>query len=182
MRTSTRKPTPALAIKYYSETNLRPYDVHRSQIYHEDELINHRVSWFTSAQAFFFLVYAQEHVARSVSLLMLVIGPVICLLALISILAAALKMWSCEKRLRDTFRESAIHFPPLAKFDAIHLSGMAAPILIPVTLLLGWLHLILVEHGNGSREFDVMMLAIVVTAIFLGWLSIAARRRLLESE
>lgn len=150
----------------------------RAQIYHEDELINHRVSWFAAAQAFFFLVFIQceapprvdygtdaSAALNAVSHLTTLLAPLICIFALTSIMAAILKTWKCAREYIEGKPEEGT--PTLHAFDLIHFSGLVAPILIPLAILGAWLFLLVrlrywIVFGINMAAFALFICAVVV--------------------
>jgi hypothetical protein len=159
---------------------MNSFTAFRAQIYHEDELINHRVSWFAAAQAFFFLVFIQcEGPARAdyskdvaaalkdVAGLTILLAPLICVFALTSIMAAILKTWKCIREYEAVGGESEEVTPTLHAFDLTHFSGLVAPILIPLAILGAWLYLSAVlgrwlAFGVNAAAFILFICAVLV--------------------
>lgn len=151
----------------------------RAQIYHEDELINHRVSWFAAAQAFFFLVFIQCESPRTsfspeattalngVADLTLVLAPLICVFALTSISAAILKTWKCIREYNAIGGDPEPGVPTLHAFDLTHFSGLVAPILIPLAIFGAWLYLLARLDKWLAFEISVAAFSLFVLAVLL---------------
>ena len=125
----------------------------RKRIEHEDNLLNQRVSWIVSSQAFLLTGYAillnaplqlrSEHFERSHALLMKLIPLTsICVTVLLwfGILAgiwAMRDLRACAER-RSEYEASHIQGRPLTR-----VIGLATPALVPVVFLITWLLLVL---------------------------------------
>ena len=139
-----------------SISRIEYYQLIRSQIEHEDNLINQRLSWFVAAQAFLFSAYAillnapsQVRLQRFAtqqeilfSLIPLVaIGASI--LTYVTVIAAMLAMANLRRLLEGHMKEeeSAL-LPPVQGYRQTLLLGQASPILMPFLFMISWTVLI----------------------------------------
>jgi hypothetical protein len=151
--------TPSL--EEYPLTPLDYYNVVRSRIEHEDNLVVQRLSWLVASQSFFFTAYAivtnglatqpqsiRTHFMEQLELLFRlipIVGTLTCTLIYISILAAVFSM----NRLRDSYRsrfpadEKAM--PPIMTHRPIRLFGNSAAVLLPLVFITVWL--VIWMHG-----------------------------------
>jgi hypothetical protein len=136
---------------------LDQYHAVRSQIEHEDNLVNQRLSWLLSSQSFFFTAYAISlngpPLIRSKSLENTV-GLLILLLPLVSILSAILigltvwaGMWTMQK-LRHRYSKQMIatfgeELPPIQSTGGALFLGHFAPIFLPALFIVIWLMLMM---------------------------------------
>lgn len=135
---------------------LERYQIFRSRIEHEDNLIMQRLSWLMASQSFLFTAYAivsnalsSPTIDRSTSfakhlLTLLSVIPTVALLnsllILVSILAAlkAIRMLRCTyEKLRGT-----LEILPLQTSRKVRISALAAPVLLPLVFLAVWLFLL----------------------------------------
>jgi hypothetical protein len=140
-----------------SISRIEYYQIIRSQIEHEDNLINQRLSWFVAAQAFLFSAYAillnapsQVRLQRFAtqqeilfSLIPLVaIGASI--LIYITVVAAMLAMANLRRLLEGHMKEeeSAL-LPPVQGYRQTLLLGQASPILMPFLFMVSWIALLI---------------------------------------
>ncbi len=146
-----------------SKTTLEPvsgieyYKIIRSQIEHEDNLINQRLSWFIAAQAFLFTAYAillnaptdvraQKFATQQNLLLFLV--PVVAIgmsiLIYTTIFAATIAMAHLRRLLESRVQEKErARLPPVQGYRFTLLLGQAAPILIPLLFIVIWILLLI---------------------------------------
>jgi hypothetical protein len=135
------------------------YQVVRSQIEHEDNLVSQRLSWLLASQAFLFTAYAitlngpvqlhyqayESHVRLLIVLLPLV-GIISALLIWASILAGIAAM----KKLKSDFEQRVgksvpLGLPPIQTTGAALRGGQLGPVLIPLLFLSVWM--VLLVHG-----------------------------------
>lgn len=134
------------------------YKVIRSQIEHEDNLVNQRLSWFVAAQAFLFTAYSillnapsptrLEKFAAQQDLLFLLI-PIVAIgmsiLIYTTIIAAMIAMAHLRRILeREVREEERAHLPPVQGYRLTLLLGQAAPIFLPLLFIAVWI-LILIK-------------------------------------
>jgi hypothetical protein len=132
------------------------YKIIRSQIEHEDNLINQRLSWFVASQSFFFSAYAillnapvearQPEFAEQQSILFLMIPIVaICTSVLIytTITAAMIAMYNLRKNLdKHAITQLRGDLPPVEGYRQTLILGQAAPVLMPLVFLIVWAYLL----------------------------------------
>jgi hypothetical protein len=139
-----------------SISRIEYYQIIRSQIEHEDNLINQRLSWFVAAQAFLFSAYAillnapsqvrlQRFATQEIlfSLIPLVaIG--VSILIYITVVAAMLAMANLRRLLEGHVKEeeSAL-LPPVQGYRQTLLLGQASPILMPFLFMISWIVLLI---------------------------------------
>ena len=108
------------------------YDRFLSNIEHEDNLINHRLSWLLVSQSFLF---GASVAANPVPSIIRIIGIVSALASYVGLVAAILSIATlsrlCEERIPD-------RFPPAVGAAPLHAMGLVAPIVIPPIFVLGW--------------------------------------------
>jgi hypothetical protein len=144
---------------------LEYYNLIRSRIEHEDNLVVQRLSWLVASQSFLFTAYAivtnglatqpvlQLGLARFLAQLQLlnqlipVVGTLTSVLIYVSILAAVASM----RRLRDSyhsrFPDDETGVPPIMTRPPIRLFGHSAAVLLPLVFITIWL--VLWMHGLG---------------------------------
>jgi hypothetical protein len=137
-------------------TRAQYYDRIRSQIEHEDELVNLRVVWQLLAQSFFFSTYAtlltvkeqakapQYEVQQDVLLWLVPIAALLAgLLTCISVFTSLANVYHLRRRYETyaTSREEdrTTHlFPPLQAPDHIRKLAQVAPIGLPLVFIIAW--------------------------------------------
>ena len=133
------------------------YKIIRSQIEHEDNLINQRLSWFLAAQAFLFTAYAillnaptevraQKFAAQQDLLFLLVPIVAIGLSVLIytTVFAAMIAMAHLRRLLESHVKEQErTVLPPVQGYRLTLVLGQAAPILIPLLFIVIWIILLI---------------------------------------
>src|SRR5918998_3991634 len=138
-----------------SISRIEYYQLIRSQIEHEDNLINQRLSWFVAAQAFLFSAYAillnappqvrsQKFATQQEILFSLIplvaIGASI--LTYITVIAAMLAMANLRRLLeRHMNEEESALLPPVQGYRQTLLLGQASPILMPFLFMVSWIAL-----------------------------------------
>ena len=140
-----------------SISKLQYYQIIRSQIEHEDNLINQRLSWFVASQAFLFSAYAillnapsqvrlQNFATQQEILFSLIplvaIGASI--LTYITVIAAMLATANLRRLLKTHMNEkdSAL-LPPVQGYRQTLLLGQASPILMPFLFMISWIVLLI---------------------------------------
>lgn len=111
------------------------YDRYRHNIEHEDELINHRLTWLLISQSFLFGACVA---AGSVPFALRVASVVLCLCVYMSIIAA---IRSISFLRAEVDGRAPSNCPPIVGADKSHTFGLVAPLGIPIVLILGWLSL-----------------------------------------
>ena len=129
------------------------FEVIRSEIKHEDDLIGQRVSWFTAAQAFLLTALAIAHQGKNAlptpannALFPLIPIVALCssLLIFCGVVAglAALAQWRAQLRaLVDRHPE----LPRLLNDGWIIVMGWSAPLALPLVFIIAWIYLL--AHG-----------------------------------
>ena len=121
----------------------------REEIRHEDNLINQRLSWLVSSQAFLLTGFAitlngpikfrsesYENLSLALVQWLPIAGMVICLVNYLTIWAAILHMNKVRQLARDAHPE---HFPLVQGSALTRKLGLSGPMLIPLVFLLVWL-------------------------------------------
>ena len=136
-----------------SISGIQYYQIIRSQIEHEDNLINQRLSWFVAAQAFLFSAYAillnapsqvrLQRFATQQEILFSLIPLVaigVSILIYITVIAAMLAMANLRRLLEGHMKEeeSAL-LPPVQGYRQTLLLGQASPVLIPLLFMISWI-------------------------------------------
>jgi hypothetical protein len=140
-----------------SISGIQYYQIIRSQIEHEDNLINQRLSWFVAAQAFLFSAYAillnapsqvrLQSFATQQEILFFLIPLVaigVSILIYITVIAAMLATANLRRLLKTHMNEkdSAL-LPPVQGYRQTLLLGQASPILIPLLFMISWIVLLI---------------------------------------
>ena len=133
------------------------YKIIRSQIEHEDNLINQRLSWFLAAQAFLFTAYAillnaptevrAQKFATQQDLLFLLV-PIVAIglsvLIYTTVFAAMIAMAHLRRLLESHVKEQErAVLPPVQGYRLTLVLGQAAPILIPLLFIVIWIVLLI---------------------------------------
>lgn len=133
------------------------YQIIRSQIEHEDNLINQRLSWFIAAQAFLFTAYAillnaptemrAQKFATQQDLLFLLV-PVVAIgmsiLIYTTIIAAMIAMTNLRRLLESKVKkQERADLPPVQGYRLTVVLGQVAPILIPLLFIVVWILLLI---------------------------------------
>jgi hypothetical protein len=140
-----------------SISRIQYYQIIRSQIEHEDNLIDQRLSWFVAAQAFLFSAYAivlngppqvrLEGFATQQEILFFLIPLVaigVSILSYMTVIAAMLATANLRRLLKTHMNEkdSAL-LPPVQGYRQTLLLGQASPILIPFLFMISWIVLLI---------------------------------------
>ena len=133
------------------------YQIIRSQIEHEDNLINQRLSWFVASQAFLFSAYAillnapsqgrLRSFATQQDMLFYLIPLVaigVSIVIYITVIAAMLAMANLRRLLESHLKEeeSAL-LPRVQGYRQTLLLGQATPVLIPFLFMISWIVLLI---------------------------------------
>lgn len=118
----------------------------RQQVEHEDNLLNHRLTWLMTSQSFLFAVYAIQYAAPTggpaayLFQVIPVVGIVCAGLIYLSVVAAV----GALENLRLSFEDkpNAPLHPPLVSPGWTLVSGLVAPIGMPILLVYVWTALI----------------------------------------
>ena len=139
-----------------SISGIQYYQIIRSQIEHEDNLINQRLSWFVAAQAFLFSAYAillnapsqvrLQSFATQQEILFFLIPLVaigVSILIYITVIAAMSATANLRRLLKSHMNEkdNAL-LPPVQGYRQTLLLGQASPILIPFLFMTSWIVLL----------------------------------------
>jgi hypothetical protein len=124
----------------------------RGEIRHEDNLINHRLSWLVSSQSFLLTgsaialngplqskspVYAQ--LSLTLVSLIPIVGVLVCVLSCLTICAGVIQM-RLVRRLAGMCHPR--HLPGVQGTDLTRRLGLSGPVATPVIFLLVWLVLV----------------------------------------
>ncbi|HVM62185.1 MAG TPA: hypothetical protein VMV72_15080 [Verrucomicrobiae bacterium] len=152
-----------LTLEGSSLSPLEYYNVIRSRIEHEDNLVVQRLSWLVASQSFLFTAYAivtnglasqpalQPGCARFLTQLQLlyqlipVVGTLTSILIYISILAAVVSMRQLRKSYHSRFPDDEKGIPSIMTHAPIRLFGHTAAVLLPLVFITIWL--VLWMHG-----------------------------------
>ncbi len=141
------------------ENNLTPlehYQLVRSQIEHEDNLVSQRLSWFLASQAFLFTAYAislngpvQLHFANleAQAKLLMTLLPMLAIasavLIWLSVFAGIAAMRKLRLGFEATFGKLPVCLPSIQTTGRALLGGQLGPVLIPPMFIAVWLILLL---------------------------------------
>jgi hypothetical protein len=138
-----------------SISGIQYYQIVRSQIEHEDNLINQRLSWFVASQSFLFSAYAillsaasqgrlQRFVTQQEILFFLIplVAIGVSILIYITVIAAMLAMANLRRLLKNHLDDTAL-LPPVQGHRQTFLLGQATPILIPFLFMISWIVLLI---------------------------------------
>jgi len=138
-------------------SSLEYYRIVRSQIEHEDNVINQRLNWFVSAQAFLFTAnaivlssaptpsFAQSREAERLLILLIpVVAICCCLVVYATVVGGVLAL----RKLRRSFHgqtdlQGTGDLPPLLGNLLTRSLGLAAPVVLPMVFLVAWTMLLL---------------------------------------
>jgi hypothetical protein len=136
-------------------TALDCYRIIRGQIEHEDNLVGSRISWFVTSQSFLFSAYAimassfpsnASAVFMDSKHTLLLIIPMIAISTSILILLAIFSGIQAMAQLRRAYARYAPKMidilPPIHGDRSTRITGMAAPVLLPVVFMAVWLFLL----------------------------------------
>jgi len=133
------------------------YEVIRSEIKHEDDLIGQRVSWFTASQAFLLTALAIAHQGKtdlptSSNNALFPLIPIVALCSSIVIFCGVIAGIAALSQWRARLRELAGRLPDLPRLlndRWIVILGWSAPIVLPLVFIVAWAYLL--AHGfTGS--------------------------------
>lgn len=140
-----------------SISGIQYYQIIRSQIEHEDNLINQRLSWFVASQAFLFSAYAillnvpsqvrlQSFETQREMLFFLIplVAIGVSILIYITVIAAMLATANLRRLLKTHMNEkdSAL-LPPVHWYRQTLLLGQASPLLMPFLFMISWIVLLI---------------------------------------
>lgn len=118
----------------------------KSAIEHEDNLINHRLSWFFGAESFLFVAtgIAQRQGEWEVGYytnfyfpLLPLVGIATCVLTIISVWGGIAALLTYKRALEDLYRQhQELPLAPLKLW--IWRAGLVTPILLPMVFLFAW--------------------------------------------
>src|SRR5919109_2503578 len=140
-----------------SISGIQYYHIIRSQIEHEDNLINQRLSWFVASQAFLFSAYAillnapsqvrlQSFAAQQDILFPLIplVGIGVSILIYVTIIAAMLATANLRRFLKSHVKDEEMALlPPVQGYRQTLLLGQASPVLIPFVFMISWIWLLI---------------------------------------
>ena len=121
------------------------YKQYRSELEHEDNLINNRVSWFLVAQTLLFaaLAISLENNKIALGVIVISVGFFSSVFILISVCAAIIAFFRWRNRLTRMKPEgtSEDEYPQLNRSSSIMKFGFVAPVGLPVLFSMAWLFL-----------------------------------------
>lgn len=148
-----REPTPP--------SNLELYRILRGGIEHEDQLINHRLSWLVSSQAFMLTAFAislnapvlfvnpvYAKLNRLLYTLLPFTGLISSLLIYPSILGAVLALRKLRRHVRGHALEG---LPPIHGTRLTVLLGHCGPLLIPWVFIITWI-LLMIPRWESTNQ------------------------------
>lgn len=109
------------------------YDRYRRNIEHEDDLINHRLSWLLIAQSFLLGACVASGQAPTV---VRAVGIATCAATYISLLAAIV---SIRNLCRAAGGTPPTGFPPVVSGPLLHGMGLIGPLAVPLIFVAAWL-------------------------------------------
>ena len=138
------------------ERQTQLFDIIRSEIKHEDDLIGQRVSWFTASQAFLLTALAIAHQGQtklptpSTNALFPLI-PIVALCSSILIFCGVVAGIAALSQWRARLRELASTHPDLPRLlndSWIMAMGWSAPVVLPLVFIVAWVYLLV--HGYAT--------------------------------
>jgi hypothetical protein len=137
--------------------DLQLYEIIRSEIKHEDDLIGQRVSWFTASQAFLLTALAIAHQGKTTlpttannALFPLI--PIVALCASILIFCGVMAGIGALFQWRARLHALTSRHPELPRLRNdgwIMGLGWSAPIALPLVFIVAWTYLL--AHGYSAR-------------------------------
>ena len=133
------------------------FQIIRSEIKHEDDLIGQRVSWFTASQAFLLTALAIAHQGKTTlpTTANNALFPLIPIVALASsllifcgVLAGIAALFQWRAKLHAVVLRVP-ELPRLANDGWIMALGWSAPIALPLVFIVAWVYLL--AHGYTTR-------------------------------
>jgi hypothetical protein len=132
------------------------FEIIRSEIKHEDDLIGQRVSWFTASQAFLLTALAIAHQGKATlptpannALFPLI--PVVALCSSVLIFCGVVAGISALSQWRARFRDLVSRHPDAPRLlndDWIVAMGWSAPLVLPLVFIVAWVYLL--AHGYSA--------------------------------
>ena len=118
------------------------YNRYRQELAHEDSLINQRLNWHFTAQAFLFaaLAISMKESMDAFTKLTILVGLISSVFILVSVVAAICAFVSCRHYLTQIEALKAVreNYPQLNRSEWIIPVGFAAPVGLPVIFIVGW--------------------------------------------
>lgn len=128
--------------------NFSDYEDLREKWTHEDDLINHRITWLLLSQTLLFTAYGiflqtasqPDHLASVDKLIPIIpfIGFLICIIIMWSILTALVTMRCLRKQNEKIVAKSNTG-----------IGGFLPPILLPIVFLLSWIYVVAAYCSDG---------------------------------
>jgi hypothetical protein len=132
------------------------YRILRGQIEHEDNLVGSRISWFVTSQSFLFSAYAimssglpanptPAYLAGKRALLVVapIVGITTGLLILLAILSGVVAMTNLRRLYTEHAGRIPAGLPPIQGSAWTRMTGIAAPVLLPILFMAVWVFLLL---------------------------------------
>lgn len=119
------------------------YERYRSELAHEDDLINQRLGWFFVAQSLLFagLGVALKQNICTLSEIVIGVGFISSLLVLISVIAAVGAFFHWRSLMTQEMNSLSVRneeYPHLMRSGVIMIAGFVAPIGLPVLFMMAW--------------------------------------------
>jgi hypothetical protein len=126
------------------------FNLVRSQIQQEDNLITQRLNWFLTSQSFLFTAYAIIATGPKITfanprlhMLLMQVVPLLAIVVGVLILLAIVAGAIALEQLRRGFvpyeaAARAVNLPPVQGHRSTRVLGMIAPILLPITFVVIW--------------------------------------------
>ena len=134
-------------------SSLEYYRIVRSQIEHEDNVMNQRLNWFVAAQSFLFTANAivlnappsslfpefREQTVRLLALLVPIVAICCGLVIYTGLIGGVLALRNLRESLSgQTYLQGTSHLPPLHGSFLTRILGLAAPVVLPLMFLIVW--------------------------------------------
>jgi len=144
-----------------SASPLEHYRIVRSQIEHEDNVINQRLSWFVAAQSFLFTANAMvlnapptplfpqfRETVRLLVLLVPLVAVCSCLMIYTTVVAGVLALRNLREFVsRRPDLQEPDHLPPIHGSFVTSTLGLVVPLLLPLLFLIVWMLLLVRAVG-----------------------------------
>jgi len=132
------------------------FDIIRSEIKHEDDLIGQRVSWFTASQAFLLTALAIAHQGKttlptSSNNALFPLIPIVALCSSVLIFCGVVAGIAALAQWRARFRALAHGHPEVPRVvndGWIVVMGWSAPLVLPLVFIVAWVYLL--AHGYSA--------------------------------
>jgi hypothetical protein len=158
----TKDAAPQAAASHIHFGSADCYTILRSQLEHEDTLINHRLSWLITSQAIFFGFYvnstreaavaSRDAAAPSgVQAVLAILALFTCVLMYTTLMPGLFALWGLREdyeacRAQRSSEQAVVpELFPRTPVPTHHL-GLVAPIFLPILFICGWLYILSTIH------------------------------------